>query len=115
MTDELITDETLNRIDKALEPLTQEQLSQGRVVSRFEWGDESISLGSASHIALSPWRSTKDDPPPLDKEVITRFWHYDKWQPINRTGQQVSAMPNIYPSWAPLPDHNDGTTPEDWT
>ena len=77
--------------------------------------DEPISLGSASHIALSPWRSTKNDPPPKTIEPIhARRWNGKRWVLQLVSGHYVNFWPNIYLNWMPFPDPNDGTTDKDW-
>jgi hypothetical protein len=78
--------------------------------------DEPISLGSASHIALSPWRSTKDDPPKPEQRVIPRHWGGDRWLiHVTCDGAHVIKFANDYPSWTPYPVADDGTTPKDWS
>jgi hypothetical protein len=74
------------------------------------------TLGSASFIATPVWRSTKDDPPPKTIfPVHARRWVFDKWRSDEVSGYLVAENPKTFPSWAPYPDPNDGTTPEDWT
>jgi hypothetical protein len=66
--------------------------------------------------ATSVWRSTKDEPPDDDATVVGRTW-------INGFWTASGAMPSVslkcredrYPSWAPFPNPNDGTTDKDWT
>ena len=61
------------------------------------------------------WRSTKHLPPGDDEWVIGRFFEDGKWVPTYpTTGKVLKEAPSLYVSWTPVPDHNDGTKPEDW-
>jgi hypothetical protein len=78
---------------------------------------ESIAAALTAWEASSPsvWRSTKNDPPGDDDSVIARAWIGGGWSTTGALpGAYVVASPKKYPSWAPYPDIDDGTTPEDW-
>jgi hypothetical protein len=63
----------------------------------------------------SVWRSTKNDPPGDDQLVIPRQWFDGRWDTGNVCpGITVSSRPERYLNWTPLPNEDDGTTPEDW-
>ncbi len=64
---------------------------------------------------MTSWRSTKNDPPAAGARVFSRSWDGKAWQMQTAFfGNEIARFPDDYPSWAPFPDPNDGSFPEDW-
>jgi len=84
-------------------------------LAELEAKDDPITLGSASFVRLPFWRSTRHDPPEPGVRVFARYWVNGGWHmQACFMSDHVLRFPAVYPSWAPFPDADDETRPEDW-